>query len=219
LGGAGGTAGVGGSGGVVGCSSFDAGATGAVLLSDNFEDGNANGWLNAQTSTTGVARWAVAGTDAGSRVYAETGDLSNTIYVAANGDVAWTDVSIEARVRVLTMGGSNTSNFAGVCARVSDINNFFCAALRPSDGRIAFRARIGGSSMTLGGSIAVTPAVTTNVWYTIKLEIRGSTLNVYFNGSLTPNGTVTSSAICSGGVALAVSNVTAEFDDVRVTVP
>jgi hypothetical protein len=219
--GTGGSAGTGGGTGACTAPPFDGGAPGTVLLSDDFEDGNADGWLNSQTSTTGVSRWGVGSSDAGSRTYSETGALDSTIYVAVNGSRVWTDVSIEAKVRILSIGGSSSSNFAGVCARFSDLDNFYCAGLR-TDGRIGFRSRVGGTSTTLGSAITVTPAITTNVWYTIRLEVRGTTLNAFYNGSATPVDTyaiLPSECIASGGVALAVSNVTAEFDDVKVTVP
>jgi hypothetical protein len=192
-----------------------------VILSDDFEDGNSDGWLTTQTSNTGVPAWAVTSSDAGNRTYAETGSLTSTIYLAVNGNRAWTDVSIEAKVRILSVGGSSSSNFAGVCARFFDKDNFYCAALR-TDGRFGFRSRIGASSTTLGSAITVTPPVTTNVWSTVRLEVRGTTLNGYYNGSAMPIDTyaiLPTECIASGGVALAVSNVTAEFDDVKVNVP
>jgi hypothetical protein len=219
--GTGGSAGTGGTTGACMAPPFDGGAPGSTLLSDDFEDGNADGWLNSQTSSTGVPRWGVSLSDAGSLSYSETGTLTSTIYVAVNGSRVWTDVSIEAKVRILSIGGSSSSNFAGVCARFSDLDNFYCAALR-TDGRVGFRSRVGGSSTTLGSAITVAPPVGVNVWYTIRLVVRGTTLNAYYNGSTTPVDTyaiLPSECIASGGVALAVSNVTAEFDDVKVTVP
>jgi hypothetical protein len=200
---------------------FDGGAPGTVLLSDDFEDGNANGWQSTQTNPGGTPMWQVINSDAGSKTYAETGGFSggSAIYVSVNGVVNWTDVSIEARVRITSWAGTSTSNFVGVCARVTNgVNNFYCAALR-SDGRLAIRANINNTKTTLGSAAPVTPPITTGVWYTLKFVVKGPLLNVYLNGSVVPNDTVSDCTITSGGIALAVANGTAEFDDVKVTVP
>ena len=51
----------------------------------------------------------------------------------------------------------------------------------------------------------------------MRLEIVGSTLKAYVNGTLAD--TETDSSLSAGGVALAAVNTSAEFDDVRVSLP
>jgi hypothetical protein len=54
-------------------------------------------------------------------------------------------------------------------------------------------------------------------WHTLKLEVKGSSLSAYLDG--TPQATFTDTTIAAGGIAVITANATAEFDDVRVTLP
>jgi hypothetical protein len=201
-GGSGGGAGAGGSGGGAGAG----GSPGTLLFSDDFEMG-ASHWV---ASTTGD--WSVV-TD-GTMVY-EQATLSNDFRIAAAGDVSWTDQVVEARVKVLSFGGSSSSYVAGVCGRVHDLMNFYCAVIRSNDGKVAIRARLNNSGTTLG--TPGTAGAVAGTWYTLRLEIIGTTLNAYLDGVL--KTTVSDSTIASGGVGLGTQNASAEFDDVRVTKP
>src|SRR5215471_20257844 len=77
---------------------------GATLFSDNFDDGNANGW------TVAAGSWTVV-QDSGSFVYSlpGTGVEGRTM----NGSQSWTDYAVEARVKVVDFGGSNRVLVAG----------------------------------------------------------------------------------------------------------
>jgi hypothetical protein len=192
-----------------------------LLFSDDFEgDGGFGAWLQQTTGST--ASWSIVAADAGSKVYSGTITNNSSIALAANGNTAWSDVSVEAKIRVRNFPSSSTSYFAGLCVRVVDLSNFSCVALR-SDGRIGIRSRTAGASPSnlSGADITVTPAITTNVWYSLKVVVRGSAISIYFNGASVPSETVTPPGCFpgNGAVALAVANGTAEFDDVRVTAP
>ena len=182
--------------------------SGTVLFSDDFETGNASQWITNGTGTAAVV------TD-GSQVY-ELTNLTSKVYLAAAGKTTWTDQVISARIKILSFNGSSSSYYAGLCGRLADASDYYCAALR-SDGKLAIRADIAGSSNTLGNSVTVNPAITTGTFYTVKLEIIGTTINVYLNGAL--SDTVTDASIPAGGVGLLVDNADAEFDDVTVTSP
>jgi pectate lyase len=54
-------------------------------------------------------------------------------------------------------------------------------------------------------------------WYTVKLEIKGSTLNAYLDGGLMDTATDTS--LTSGAIGVGIVNGSAQFDDVKVTAP
>jgi hypothetical protein len=226
--GAGGRSGVGGSGAggrtAAGGASGAAGATGAggatasgggtgtgtVLFSDDFEGGAPSQWfLSDSTGMIGVASIKADG----SNVYDLDVSMSK-VFLAAAGNVAWTDVVVQARVKIISFNGSSSSYYAGICARVQDAMNYYCGILR-SDGKLSVRGEIGGSGSTLGS--AVSAGITTGTWYTVKLQASGSTLTFYVNGTLMD--TVTDTSLATGGIALAVDNGDAEFDDVRVTVP
>jgi hypothetical protein len=185
-----------------------------MLLSEDFEDGMANGW-NSVVATD----WSIV--DDGSKVYKQgVSEGNSTVHLAAAGDVAWTNVVIEAKVKPM-FSGSSSSYFAGVCARLKDADNFYCAALR-SDGKFGIRARIGGSGTNLGNAINVTPtAIASNKWYTVKLKVQGGSLEASVTGPAgeTATSNVSDCQIANGGVGLAAAGMSAEFDDIKVTTP
>jgi hypothetical protein len=197
--GAGGTTGVTGTAGTAG--------SGTVLFSDDFESGSAK-WITSGTGTAAI-------TTDGNHVY-ELSCLMSKVYLAAAGNATWTNQVISARIKILSFNGSSSSYYAGLCGRLADANNYYCVTLR-SDGKLSTRADIAGSNGTLGNSVTVSPVITTGTFYVVKLEIIGSTINAYLNGTLVD--TVTDASIPAGGVGLVVDNADAEFDDVSVTSP
>jgi Concanavalin A-like lectin/glucanases superfamily len=175
-----------------------------TLFSEDFQDGNATGWI------TSGGTWSVI-TD-GTFAYTQSTLMNSLMVSAATG--IWTDQAVEARVKVLQFNGQSTSYLAAVYARFTDVNNHYYLALQ-SDGNLKVKAKIGGSNSSLGSSLAVN--VTTGVWYTIKLEVKGQTLKAYFNGTLME--TDTNAALASGGIAVGGVNAAAVFDDIKVTLP
>jgi hypothetical protein len=103
---------------------------------------------------------------------------------------------------------------------VQDADNYYCVTLR-SDTKVAIRGDIGGSSNSIGSSNSY--GVATGVWYTVQLEVVGSTITASINGTpvLPKSGdpTITDASLASGGIALIVDNTEAEFDDVSATTP
>ncbi|MEU4623485.1 right-handed parallel beta-helix repeat-containing protein [Actinoplanes sp. NPDC023801] len=175
------------------------GAHAATLLSDDFEDGNASGW-----STNGGS-WSVA-TD-GSRVYRQGGTSSDAR--AVTGTASWTDYAVQARVKPTAFNGSN--RFAAVLARVQSSTSYYYLALR-SNNTVELKRLDGGSSATLD---TASVAVAAGTWYTLKLEVSGSTLRGYVNGALLTEATDTRWS--SGRIGVATFYTSANFDDVQVT--
>ena len=211
--GAGGLGGLGGGGGLGGSNAGKGGtggggASGSLLFFDDFESGTSR-W----TSTpSGV--WATA-TD-GSTVYAVTAaPPSSAVRVASAGESTWSDVAIDARVKVTGFAGTSSSYFAGVCARYQSSSNYACFTLR-SNGQVGFR--VNGSNTTAttppGGTIA------TGTWYSIRVVAIGSNITAFVNGTeINAASRVTSGAPLNGSIALFAPGTNAVFDDVRVTVP
>lgn len=168
---------------------------GNTLFSDNFESGS-----SAWTQDRG--QWSVI-TD-GSKVYYHSDLVEGRTFT---GSSSWTNYRVEARVKVDNFNGSNR---AYVCGRYRDGNNFYAASL--SNGKIELRAKIGGSTSTLASKDL---AISAGNWYTIKLEINGTTLNMYVDGVL--QLTATHSGISSGGIGLVPYKVIAKYDDILVT--
>ena len=171
-------------------------AMGAVVFSDNFESGNYNNW------TTQNGSWSI--TTDGSRVFRQSSTSSEGR--AWSKTSSWTDQSVQARVKVTNFNGSNR---ALVCARMADGNNYYAISIQSN--RLELRKKINGSSTTLA-SKSMTFA--TNTWYTIKLQVSGSTLTAYVNG--TQQLTASTTGRTSGVVGLIGWKVAVNFDDVVV---
>jgi hypothetical protein len=206
------TGGTGGRGGTSGSGTGGGSAGGPPggmeLFRDNFEMGAAN-WT---ATPSGV--WAIAMD--GSSVYAATGASANSTWRAgAAGQTSWTDVQIDARVKVTSFAGSSTSYYAGVCARYTSNSSYACFALR-SDGKIAFRVNGSNTSSTTppGGDIQE------GTWYTIRVVARGANITAFVNNTEIASGSrVTSGAPASGRLALAAPGTNVVFDDIVVSTP
>ncbi len=141
----------------------------ANLFSDNFDDGNASGW------TTQNGTWSVV-QDGGSYVYKQTSSSEGR---ASAGNTSWTDYAVEANVKVDNWNGTNRVYVAG---RYQDGNNFYAASLYNSNGgKLEIRKKVSGSTTTLA---TLDYPLTTGTWYTVKLELVGSTIRMYVNGVL-----------------------------------
>nr|MDT0663263.1 pectate lyase [Micromonospora sp. DSM 115978] len=167
-----------------------------TLFSDDFEDGNAAGW------TTSGGSWSVA-TD-GSRVYRQGGTSSDAR--ALTGTASWTDYSVQATVKPTAFSGSN--RFVAVLARVQSNTSYYYLALR-SNNTVELKRLTGGSSTTIDtASLSVSVGTT----YTLRLDVVGSTLRGYVNGSLLTEGTDTRYG--AGRIGVATFYTAANFDNV-----
>ena len=194
--GTGATGGAGGTGGVVGTSVFF----------DDFESGT-DGWVAVPAD----GGWSVVSDD--TNVYKQS-TLDTLFRVSAAGDVGWTDQVVEARIKVLGFQGSGSSYYAAVYGRFKDMDNHYYMSI-DSYGKIKIRKKSFGNNTSITSEAPVVAAL--NTWYTFKLEILGSSLKAYVDG--TPVLVATDADVASGGVAVGTKNASAEFDDVRVSVP
>lgn len=177
--------------------------SGGPLLFDDFEDGVDNGWF----ATSGD--WGVV-TSNGSKVYQVKNLLDQSLF-SVIGDLSWTDVAVEAKVRVLEFGGSNSADLVGIYARFESPANHYYVALR-SDGKLAIRKKIDINS-TVGTPVVFAAAV--GKQYKVRFEVQGSELRAYVDGVLML--TTQDSDLKTGRVAIGTDNARAEFDDVTVT--
>jgi len=202
-----GTGGAAGEAGGNGGNAGNAGNAGGLLFSDDFESGHATSWT---PSATGQWSVVVSGTN---HVYKQGAKIDG-LCVSSAGASAWTDQVLEAKIQVLTFGGSTTSDLALLATRFRDGDNFYYAALR-SDGKIVLKARLNGSDGSLAASVST--GIKTGTWYDVKLSAIGEDLSVYVNGALVQK--VSGVLIASGAIAFGTNNATATFDDVTVTAP
>lgn len=169
-------------------------ASAATLFSDDFNDGNANGWTKSGGS------WAVAGGE-----YQQTGTGADA--KAQAGSTSWTAQSVSARVRPLAFG--NSSRSVGVQARAQNMTNFYSLVLTGS-GSVQLRRTVGGGTTTLASA-----AIGSGTWFTLQLNASGASLSGSVNGVQLVSAS--DSALASGRAGLITSYASAAFDDVIVS--
>jgi pectate lyase len=184
------------------------GATGTLLFFDDFESGTSR-W-----TSTPVGVWAT--TTDGSTVYAATAaPATSTARLASAGESTWTDVQVDARVKITSFAGTSSAYFAGVCARYQSSSTYACFALR-SNGQVMFRV----NGANTAASNPPGGAITAGTWYSIRVVAIGSNITAFVNGSeIASASRVASGAPAQGSIALFAPGTNAVFDDVRVTVP
>ena len=182
----------------------------SVLLSDDFNDGNIDGWI-VKNNGTDSPNWYVSG-----------GELIQDVYVSGqtpDGYDIGTYVHLsgfnyqdgEIRVKLKSQGVDGI----GVMFRYQDDNNYYRFAMSKRQGYRKLEKRVGGSFSELASdTIAYTP----NTWYDVAIVNVGSIILVYLDGE--PILAATDDALTQGSVALYNSrNDFSEFDDVQVVSP
>jgi len=177
-----------------------------VLFSDDFEDGNADDWLPLRGD------WAVVDDGSGNFVYEMLQPDPPQEQRTMAGDLSWADYAVEARVKITNPNGTNR---AYVCGRLQDFNNYYAASLymNSSGGKLELRKKYQSSTQPNLADKAY--PLSTDVWYTVKLEFIGSTINMYVNGVL--ELTATDADMPSGAIGLDAYRTSVQYDDVVVT--
>lgn len=192
------------------------GPSGALLLFDDFEDGNASGWIaDAADGDDLVGSWAVVETEAG-RAYAQQDDSFDDESWAVGGDVAWTDVSLDVRFRFTSVEDIEDA-VAMIALRFRGKDSYYFLEYR-GDGAVKLRKIVDGSDSELWSHELERVAVL-GQWIDVNVTARGNTLEARVDGELLESGAVDMD-LTSGGIGLGVAEGSAvEFDDVRVTRP
>jgi hypothetical protein len=172
----------------------------ATLFTDDFNDGNATGWSKSGGT------WAVL-TD-GTGVLNQSSSTSELAREFA-GDSGWTDYTVQARAKVLAFDGAN--QYAALAARSSSSTTFYRLALINAN-RVELQA-VRSGAVTVLGSTART--VATNTWYALRIDVAGSTVTGFVDGTQVARGTSTVSG--TGRVGVQTFHASASFDDVSVT--
>jgi pectate lyase len=169
-----------------------------TLFGDNFDDGNADGW-----SRNG-GTWSVV-TD-GSPAYRQSSTSANARALA--GSTAWTDYTVQARVRPITY--ATAARTAGIAARAQSTSQYYALVLTGSG--TAQLQRVSGGTATALGTAAVGGAAGT--WRTLALRAQGTTLTGYLDGAQILQ--VTDGAYGAGRIGLVTGYASASYDDVVV---
>src|SRR5215468_2330229 len=169
------------------------------LFSDDFQDGNDNGW----TKSSGT--WAVV-TD-GSLAYRQSGTSADSN--ARTGSSSWTNISVQARVKPIAFNGAD--RYVGVMARVVNSNHYYFFALQNGN-RLLIGKRAGSSPITLATKSFT---FSTGTFFTLRLDANGSSLTGFVNG--TQQLTASDSEFTAGIIGGATFFASASFDDFLVT--
>ncbi|MGW3955771.1 3-keto-disaccharide hydrolase [Streptomyces sp. NPDC004752] len=176
-----------------------AGTAPTVLFSDDFEDGNAQGWV------TSGGTWSVI-TDS-THVYDQSG-TSGEILAGAGSD-KWADYTLSARVKLVSTGGN-----VGVLFRYIDASNFYMFRLNDTTDAVELHKRIAGT-LTL---VASTPlAVVPGQFTTLKTTVVGNTITGYVDGVQRISWTNPATELTTGKIGLRMHGTAARFDDIVVT--
>jgi hypothetical protein len=208
------TGGNGAKGGGVGASGGSTGKAGEQIFLDDFEDGNSEGWIPADT----YGMWSVM-TQAPSLSYVVTASGGKTMSVG--GDSSWVDQLVESKVKLVSTGGSPVIRIMG---RWKALKSFLVLEFRPGDasdpeGDMKLRQTLDGGTTDL---CRYKPSSALgSEWNTIGFAVKGNVATIYFDGAPVVADKVCSvgAELNSGGVALGMEAGTAAFDDVRVSIP
>ncbi len=178
-------------------------AEGATQLSDDFSDGNAEGW-----SKSG-GEWVVVNDGTrGTPAYRQS-KLDSELARAFTGSTGWTNYTLQARVKPLSFDGAD--RYVGIGARSSSGTTFYRLALLNSN-RIELQA-VNSGRVTILGGLPLT--VSADTWYTLRIDVFGNSIQGHVNGSRIASAT--NDTIGAGRISLQTFHATATFDDVSVT--
>lgn len=177
------------------------------FLSDDFQDGNADGWTFFTTNTASSWQVTADSADATNLVLAQGSNANNEAYATA-GDASWQDYSFEARVKL-----RNVEPYPGLIARYKDSNNYYMLRInKVSEARLEFSKKVGGASTIFASYPFVTTADT---WYTLRITVRGNVLRGYLNGNSLFE--VIDTALDAGKIGFRTNWGPSSFDNVVVT--
>ncbi len=191
-------------------------ATPFLPFSDNFDDGNYNGWTVVNESVN-LGNWSVVGgelrelnmvEDASARI----GTYQLGSYVVLNAGSGLTDYRFAVTTNHLVANGVLAED-VGVMFRYQNANNYYRLSLNARHGYTRLEKRVGGAFSTLAvNSRGYKPSVS----QAIVIETRGTSFLVWINGD--PVFAVTDPSLTSGTVALYAKHQT-RFDDVTINDP
>lgn len=128
--------------------------------------------------------------------------------MAVTGDTTWSHYIVEAKVKVVN--ASDPDNHIGLVFYYQDSKNFYYLNLKNST--LVLHRRIDG----IGKAVWITKADRLdNLFYTLKVEINGSTFKFYLNGVF-KGEYVEEGLLTHGKIGLMTHNLDGRFDDVLV---
>ena len=184
-------------------------STGGTSYSDNFEDGNADGWSNTGGTYTVYSEGAPQG-----YVYRKT-DYGGFMYAFSTAGGNFADFTYTAKVRMDSTlpGGANAdSEYVGITFRYANSSQNYDFYFRKGAGNVRLRKN--------GATLQESPSGTawsSDTWYTMKVVVTGGNIKGYVNDVLKVDYT-DSSPLPEGMVGMMTYNSVGSWDDINVTV-
>ena len=173
-------------------------ASAATVFSADFESGS-TGWSKSGGT------WSVVADGSQVLQQSDTGSARARQFA---GDTAWTNYSVQARVKATSFG--STAGVVALTARAAGATRMYRLSLTGSN-RVQLEA-MSGSAITVLGSLSQT--ISTSTWYTLRIAVNGSTISGTVNGASV--GSATDSSIAAGRIGLLTESAAGRFDDVVV---
>jgi len=169
----------------------------AILLSDNFEDGNSAGWTSASGS------WSVVTDD--TKTLKQSASATSLITA---GD-SWTDYTYEAKMKMPI-----TNANAGIVFRVKDSNNYYMYRINSAASKLELYKCVDGT-MT---SLSTTPfTAVAKQWYTVKVVMQENNIKCYVDGELKTEWTNPTTELAAGKIGFRTTSSGVLYDNVLVT--
>ncbi|WP_229074238.1 cellulose-binding protein [Actinoplanes sp. DH11] len=174
-------------------------AEAATVFSADFESGSTSGWSKSGGT------WSVVSD--GSQVLQQSDTGSERARQFA-GSTAWTNYSVQARVKATSFASS--AGIVALTARAAGSTKMYRLGLTGA-GQVRLET-MNGSAVTVLGSLSQT--VSASTFYTLRLTVSGSTVSGSVNG--TAVGSASDSTIAAGRIGLLTERAAGRFDDIVV---
>ena len=191
------------------CASSPSCSQGALIFSDDFNDGNANGWTVVNDSGS-ASSWQVV-----NGKYSEINSVGNFSSSYSTGSYAYynngsTLTDYQVTIEVTPVPDASGRDAVGLMFRYRDNNNYYRFIMSRKQGFSRLERKVGGAfkSLAFNGR-----GFTFNQLHEITVDVKGTKIFVYLNGD--PLFSATDSNIASGTIALFTQNEV-RFDNVEI---
>ena len=187
--------------------------SGTGIFTDNFDDGDSDGWTEE-----GATQWNVAS--------GEYGTDSNAVGFSSNGCDAWQDY--EAQVEIKRDGSLSADEYVGLVLRYQSSTQFYLAKLYCSSncggspGDDVYSMEISNFDGSATGLVSSTFTFDDNEYYTLKVSVVGDDLSakIWQTSEAEPADwdiTVVDTSYTQGKIGITTTTNTTSFDNVAVT--
>ena len=175
-------------------------------FSEDFEDGEANGFIPWNEDMTAGA-WGVV-TDTNGKIYQPAAAVAE-LELAVGGSTTWTDVAFTVRVKL-----NDAESGAQIVLRFKEPKTYLVVEM--AEGKYKLRGRADGSTTDLIAP-SPKPVITAGTWYKVGVTAKGSMVSLTLDDMPIGMPATAAAAISNGGIALGVAEGSVSYDDVSVT--